>query len=157
MLLSFKKTDDRQQNRRAIEILLDVTRTLGRQGIAFGGHGNDDDGNLKQIVKLMARYCPELRHWIKTTRLCPNHVTYLSAQSQNEFIKLIGHEVQQSIIQDANMYSVMAHTTPDVSHKDRPLPVDTWIEWVSPHNVWYRFVKQRTRLVRVEQQRLLDL
>ncbi|CAB3981323.1 zinc finger MYM-type 1-like [Paramuricea clavata] len=51
----------------------------------------------------------------------PYHVTYLSAQSQNEFIELIGHEVQQRIIQeikDAGMYSVMADTTPDVSHKD---------------------------------------
>ena len=52
----------------------------------------------------------------------PYHVTYLSAQSQNEFIELIGREVQQRIVQeikDAGMYSVMADTTPDVSHKDR--------------------------------------
>ena len=117
--------DDHQQNRRVIEILLDITRTLGRQGIAFRGHGNDDDGNFKQIVKLMAKYCPELRHWINMTRLRPYHVTHLSAQSQTKFIKLIGHKVQQRIIQDvkdAGMYSVMANTTPDVSHKDR-LPI----------------------------------
>ncbi|CAB3993563.1 zinc finger MYM-type 1-like [Paramuricea clavata] len=52
----------------------------------------------------------------------PYHVTYLNAQSQNEFIELIGHEVQRRIVQeikDAGMYSVMADTTPDVSHKDR--------------------------------------
>ena len=51
--------------------------------------------------------------------MCPYH---LSAQSQNEFIELIGREVQQRIVQeikDAGMYSVMADTTPDVSHKDR--------------------------------------
>ena len=51
----------------------------------------------------------------------PYHVTYLSAQSQNEFIELIGREVQQRIVQetkDAGMYSVMPDTTPDASHKD---------------------------------------
>ena len=55
-------------------------------------------------------YCPELTHWINTTQLRPYQATYLSAQSQNEFIKLIGHEVQQHIIEDvkdAGMYSVM--------------------------------------------------
>ena len=70
----------------------------------------------------MAKYCQELRQRINTTHLHPYHVTYLRAQSQNEFIKLIGLEVQQRIIedvQDGGMYSVMADTTPDVSHKDR--------------------------------------
>jgi hypothetical protein len=54
--------------------------------------------------------------------LRPYHVTYLSAESQNEFIQLIGNQIQQRVIEDikdAGMYSVMADTTPDVSHKDR--------------------------------------
>ena len=117
-----QEKEDLQQNRRVIEILLDITKTLGRQGIAFRGHGGDDDGNFKQIVQLMAKYCTELRHWLDTTRMRLYHVTYLSAQLQNEFIELIGREVQQRIVQeikDAGMYSVMADTTPDVSHKDR--------------------------------------
>ncbi len=126
--LSSKKRKDLKQNRRVIEILLDITKTLGRQGIAFRGHGSDDDGNFKQIVQLVAKYCPELRHWLNTTRMRPYHVTYLSAQSQNEFIELIGWEVQQCIVQeikDAGMYSVMADTTLDVSHKDR-LAIACW-------------------------------
>ena len=52
----------------------------------------------------------------------PYHVTYLSPQAQNEFIALIDNQVQQRIIQDvkdAGMHSIMAYTTPDVSHKDR--------------------------------------
>ena len=101
---------------------MDITKTLGRQGIAFRGNGSDDDGNFKQIVQLVAKYCPELRHWLNTSRMRPYHVTYLSAHSQNEFVELIGHEVQRHIVQeikDAGMYSVMADTTPDVSHKDR--------------------------------------
>ena len=117
-----QEEDDREQNRKIIEILLDITKTLGRQGIAFRGHGSDDDGNFRQVVKLVSKYCPELQHWLNTTRLRPYHVTYLSAESQNEFIQLIGNQIQQRVIEnikDAGMYSVMADTTPDVSHKDR--------------------------------------
>jgi hypothetical protein len=95
--------------------------TLGRQGIAFRGHG-DDKGNFYQIVMLMARYCPDLKFWFSTTRMRPYRVTYLSSQSQNKFIELIGRQVQKRVtkeIKEAGMYSVMADTTPDVSHKDR--------------------------------------
>ena len=62
-----QEEDDRQQNRKIIEILLDITKTLGRQGIAFRGHGSDDDGNFRQVVKLVSKYCPELQHWLNTT------------------------------------------------------------------------------------------
>ena len=117
-----QEEEDLQQNRRIIEILLDITKTFGRQGIAFRGHGDDKDGNFNQMVKLLSRHCPELKHWLNTSRMRPYHATYLSPQSQNEFIEIVGHQVQQRIIRDvkdAGMYSVMADTTPDVSHKDR--------------------------------------
>jgi hypothetical protein len=47
---SFKKKKIFSKNRRVIEILLDITKTLGRQGIAFRGHGSDDDGNLAPFL-----------------------------------------------------------------------------------------------------------
>ena len=46
----------------------------------------------------------------------------MSAQSQNEFIKLIGHEVQQRTIEDVkDSWHVLryGYTTPNVSHKDQ--------------------------------------
>lgn len=117
-----QEEEDLVHNRKVVEILLDITKTLGRQGLAFRGHGDDKEGNFNQIVMLMAKYCPELTYWFNTTRMRPYHVTYLSAQSQNEFIELIGRQVQKQVreeIKEAGMYSVMADTTPDVSHKDR--------------------------------------
>lgn len=117
-----QEEEDLIRNRKVVEILLDITKTLGRQGIAFRGHGDDKEGNFYQIVMLMSKYCPDLKYWLNTTRMRPYHVTYLSAQSQNEFIELIGRQVQKRVIQeikDAGMYSIMADTTPDVSHKDR--------------------------------------
>ncbi|CAB4038232.1 Hypothetical predicted protein, partial [Paramuricea clavata] len=117
-----QEEEDLVRNRKVVEILLDITKTLGRQGIAFRGHGDDKEGNFHQIVMLMARYCPDLKFWFSTTRMRPYRVTYLSPQSQNEFIELIGRQVQKRVtkeIKEAGMYSVMADTTPDVSHKDR--------------------------------------
>ncbi|XP_028418765.1 zinc finger MYM-type protein 1-like [Dendronephthya gigantea] len=117
-----QEEEDLIHNRKIVEILLDVTKTLGRQSIAFRGHGDDKEGNFQQIVMMMARHCPDLKAWFNTTRMRPYRITYLSAHSQNEFIQLIGHQLQKQIakeIEEAHMYSVMADTTPDVSHKDR--------------------------------------
>ena len=52
-----------QRNRESIEILLDVARTLARQGIAFRGSSSEKDetGNFRQIVNLLARHSPILR------------------------------------------------------------------------------------------------
>lgn len=49
-------------------------------------------------------------------------VSYLGPRFQNEMIEILCNEVKKIIIkevQDANLYSVMADTTPDISHKDR--------------------------------------
>lgn len=63
-----------------------------------------------------------MRFWLDNSRLRPYHVSYLSPASQNELIQIVGTEVRKHVIneiQKAGMYSVMADTTPDVSHKDR--------------------------------------
>ena len=52
----------------------------------------------------------------------PYHVTYLSPQSQNEFITLLEKELRGKVIEEikhAGMFSVMADTTPDGEHTDR--------------------------------------
>ena len=112
----------RIKNSEAIEILLDVARTLSRQGLAFRGADNDSDGNFVQIVKLLGRHSKVMKWWLNTSVLRPYHVMYLSPSSQNEFIDLLAKEVQNQIIEGVNnsgMYSISADTTPDTSHKDR--------------------------------------
>ena len=64
----------------------------------------------------------ELKQWLQDKHLSSYHVTYLSAQSQNELMDIIGKEMQRQIIseiKEAGMYAIMADTTPDVSHKGR--------------------------------------
>ena len=52
---------DMLQNRKIVGILLDVAKTLGRQGIAFRGEASDQNGNFYQIVHLIALHGPDLK------------------------------------------------------------------------------------------------
>lgn len=104
-----------------ISILLDVTKTLGRQGLAFRGHANDENGNFKQIIQLISRHCPILKEWLDSARFRPYHTTYMSPKSQNEFINVLASSIKSNItkkVNDARQFAVMADTTPDLSHKD---------------------------------------
>lgn len=105
-----------------IAMLLDVTRTLARQGLAFRGEANDENSNFYQIVLLLSRHSSVMKEWIDEKLNRKHKVTYLSHESQNEFIGLLAEKVKKNIIDEvieAGMYSVMADTTPDVSHSDQ--------------------------------------
>ena len=63
-------------NKDVVIILLDVARPLARQGIAFRGRTtdstrkqNEEDGNFKQVVRLLSRHCPGLNRWQNEARL----------------------------------------------------------------------------------------
>ena len=57
------KEAESRRNREAVKVLLDVTRTLARQGLSFRGAGSEKDGNgnFHQITKLIARHSPPFR------------------------------------------------------------------------------------------------
>ncbi|XP_065218459.1 uncharacterized protein LOC135844239 [Planococcus citri] len=104
-----------------ISTLLDITRTIGRQGIAFRGHNDDKNGNFYQIAQLVARHNPVLKKWFENKSEKGSITTYLSAQSQNEFIQMLAEETRKEVvstIQKSSFYTIMADTTPDTSHKD---------------------------------------
>ena len=112
-----------QRNREAIKALLDVTRTLARQAISFRGSSSEKEGNgnFRQVVALVARHTPALQRWLDDAPTRPHKVDYLSSRSQNEFLTLLAEDVSNRVvaqIHDAKMFSVIADTTPDVSHVD---------------------------------------
>lgn len=57
----------KQKNECHRRILLDIVRTLGRQGLAFRGasDGENDNENLKQRVNLVCRRNPVLKKWLE--------------------------------------------------------------------------------------------
>lgn len=116
-----KKEIDNMRNNAAVKVLIDVARTLAKQNIAFRGSDQDDDGNFVQIAKLVARHNKNFQIWLDNSKMRPYRATYLSPSSQNEFIHLLSEEVREKIlikISEAQAFSVLADTTPDISHKD---------------------------------------
>lgn len=111
-----------QEQREVISILLDIARTLCRQGLAFRGHESEAEGNFCQLVELMSRYVPSLRGWIESRAGRKYKTTYMSSDSQNEFIKLLADECKLLIDKEldaASFTAVIADTTPDVSNDDQ--------------------------------------
>lgn len=91
--LAIQHEQEKEFNKNAVTILLDVTQTLTRQGLALRGDGNYLNGNFCQVVQLISRYNSTMNQWIKNIINRPYHVTYMSDKSQNEFITILGSEV----------------------------------------------------------------
>ena len=121
-----------QRNREAIKALLDVTRTLARQAISFRGSSEKEgNGNFRQVVALVARHSPALQMWLDDAPTRPHKVDYLSSRSQNEFLTLLAEDVSNRVvaqIHNAKMFSVIADTTPDVSHVDQLSVVARYVD-----------------------------
>lgn len=109
---------------------------MARQNIAFRGHGAlEVNGNFNQIVMLISRYCPALKHWLQNRNGRAHSVTYTSNTSQNEMIKILGDAVREKVISEvsaAGMFSVSADTTPDLSNKDQLAVVTRYVDKMVP-------------------------
>lgn len=116
---AIKLEQEKDFNKQIIIILFDIARTLSRQGLGCRGDGDESGGNFMQ---LLSRHNPLMKRWIEESSSRSYKVTYLGPTSQNEFIKLLAKETRNIIakeIKEANIYSVSADTTPDISHQDR--------------------------------------
>ncbi|CAF3127814.1 unnamed protein product [Rotaria sp. Silwood2] len=109
-----------QRNRSIITTLIDSARFLCRQGLAFRREPAEE-GNFIQLINLLRRRDPLFDDWFNQKQIEKYQVSYLSAQSQDEFIKLLGEYVQKNIINRLNnssFYSIMIDSTPDASHRE---------------------------------------
>ena len=110
-----------------------MTRTLARQAISFRGSSSEKEGNgnFRQVVALVARHSPALQRWLDDAPTRPHRVDYLSSRSQNEFLTLLAEDVSNRVIAQihhAKMFSVIADTTPDVSHVDQLSVVARYVD-----------------------------
>ncbi|CAM1154535.1 Uncharacterised protein at_DN1606, partial [Pycnogonum litorale] len=118
------KVTENQRNREAIKVLIDITRTIARQGLSFRGAASEKEGNgnFQQITKLVARHSPAFQRWLDDTRNRPHKVNYLSSRSQNEFLLLLAEDVTDKVKNEVNNSQIVtgiADTTPDTSHVDQ--------------------------------------
>ena len=111
--------------------LLDIVLFLSKQNLPFRGHRETEaslnKGNFLELVELLSKYDPVLKeHLVRlkqaSRHLQRQHVTYLSPQTQNEFIGLLAAEVKRKLIAEiksAKYYGIIFDSTPDISHTDQ--------------------------------------
>jgi len=109
---------EKKRWRDVLSRILDVILLLAKQNLAFREHR--ENGNFLEILKLLSKYDPVLReHFLSIEKA---KTSYLSPQTQNEFIDLLGNHVRQSIlddVKDAKFYSIITDTSPDISQTDQ--------------------------------------
>ncbi len=100
-----------------------VTKFLGKQGISFRGHDEQDasrdPGNFLECMKLLRKFDPFLQKYNP-----PANATYLSHSTQNEIINSISQQITENIteqVKASKVYSVMADEARD--HHTEPLAV----------------------------------
>ena len=104
-------------------MMLDICRTLARQGLSFR-NVHEEDSNFDQLVQLVGRYNNTMRAWLTESERDqrPYHTTYMSKLSQEEYITLLGENIEEKIVEEVNsaeIIGVIADTTPDISHMDQ--------------------------------------
>ena len=94
------------RNKEVIEILLDVTRTLAQQSLALRGH-DENNSNFDQIVALLARHNPIMKHWLDEKCSRKYQMTYTSPSSQNEFLEMLADSAKKKIVHEVNQSAYM--------------------------------------------------
>ena len=97
--------------------ILSNIRFLARQSIAIRGDGDEENPNFIQLFKLRGEDDPKFAKWLekKTDK-------YVSADIQNELLKVMGLQVLRDIatsLHSAEFYSIMVDETTDVSSKEQ--------------------------------------
>ncbi|XP_040197560.1 zinc finger MYM-type protein 1-like [Rana temporaria] len=110
--------------------LLDITLFLAKQNLAFRSHKEDEcsfnKGNFLEMVEMLSKYDSVLKeHLIRLKRSTSKlkvSVSYLSPQTQNEFIRVLANHMKEKIVMDiksAKYFGIMFDSTPDISHTDQ--------------------------------------
>lgn len=139
-----------EKNRAVMKRLIEITVCLAKQGLPFRGHRENtsedegNSGNFLALAELISIYDETLAVHITSVQAEKrkrkatagskskgkkksksgrgNAVSFLSAESQNKLIGIIGSHIQQAIvteIKNAGNYSIAMDCTTDSAHEDQ--------------------------------------
>lgn len=119
--------------------LLDITMFLAKQNLAFRGHKEDESslnkGNFLEMVEMLSKYDTVLKEHLmrlkQTTCTVKASVSYLSPETQNEFINVLANHVKEILVNDikaARYFGFMFDSTPDMSHTDQMSEVIRYVK-----------------------------
>ena len=105
--------------------ILSNIRFLARQTIAIRTDGDEENSNFIQLFKLRGEDDPKFAKWLekKTDK-------YVSADIQNELLKVMGLQVLRDIgaaLHNAEFYSLMVDETTDISNKEQAVLCFRWV------------------------------
>ena len=115
-----------EENRQILKAIARAVLYCGCQCIALRGHRekltqSENPGNFLALLKVLSESDPVLEAHLKTG----GRVTYLSPQSQNEMIEVIGkHFIQKNIVEEiieAKYYSILGDEA--TSHNEEKLSI----------------------------------
>lgn len=114
-------------NREIVHQLIEVTLYLGRHSLAFRGHreGFNENirGNFKDLVILLSKWSPSLAIYLERLQSTGrNETNFLSWQRQNQLIDSVSTIINKSIkkeIIDTKYFSVSIDTTFDSSKREQ--------------------------------------
>ena len=123
-----KARDEEMQTCHAVFLkLLECICFLARQGLPFCGHRENDttfEGNLYQLLLLLAKDCPSLSLWLKER-------DYISPEIVNEIITICGQRILRQLLEDikaANYFAVIADEASDISHNEQMCIAVHWVD-----------------------------
>jgi hypothetical protein len=115
--LSKQHQEEKSLNSKMLLNLLESVRFLGRQGLAFRGDGDDQEGNFVQTLRFLGTADSSILEWLKKKQQ-----KFTSHEIQNEFLYLMSKEVMfniQSAVQASDYFVIMADECTDVSNKEQ--------------------------------------
>lgn len=113
-----------QRNRSIIQRIFNVVRFLGRLSLPFRGHDESDQSLNRGVFRELISYLADHGDLVLKDHLseAAANATYLSPNSQNEMICIVGQHIQLEIVDQvkkAGVFTVMMDETTDVSHKEQ--------------------------------------
>lgn len=116
-----------KENREKLKPIINSIIFLGKQGIAFRGHGTQselfevskvNEGNLREIIRHRIQTCGDDLKLKSHFETATSRTKYLSPTIQNELIKCCGDEILNTILLKISVnkfYSIIFDETTDIS------------------------------------------
>ena len=109
-----------------LERLIEIVKFLGTQNLAFRGSSDTlyqkDNGNFLKLIELFAKFDPIMKSHIERALHEKNSVHYLSKDSQNEILEILGAAIRDKVlshIRNAKYYSLILDCTPDAGKTEQ--------------------------------------
>lgn len=118
--------NEKQHWRDVFERVTQIILTMAELNLPFRGSSDaiyeNNNGVFLKFVECFGLYDPVIKEHLRRITSKKTNVHYLSKDIQNELIELLAQKTKNKIIEmakNAEFFSVIMDTTPDISHKEQ--------------------------------------